>query len=484
MNNILKINFRKRKRLASVLGLALDGDRLDGVVLRRVNGSLQLQQSFSVALTLDPLTAAPELVGREIRNQLDAAGVRERYCVLGVPLKWVLTAQTELPPLPEADAASLLQMEAERGFPTDVSTLQLASSRCPLAADKKYVLLAGIPSAHIATLEQVLAAAKLKPVSFALGIAALQPPAAENANGVLALAIGESAVSLQITCGGVAALRALEGAIENPNGRPALLPDLVARESRITLGQLPAELRDTVKRIRIFGPRELAQQLADEMELRFEPMGLNIEIVSAYSPNEFGMQLPPEASLSAAFSLAARLLAGQSPAFEFLPPKPTTIEQFATKYSSGRLRTIGAVAAGIVAIVGGTFLVQQIELWRLRSQWSGMSAKVLELQGVQNQIRQFQPWFATSFRDLAILRQLTLAFPEDGIVTVKTIEIQEGNTVSCSGNARDNAALLATLAKLGATDGVSNLKVDLIHGKAPMQFTFDFQYGNGGANEN
>jgi len=28
------------------------------------------------------------------------------------------------------------------------------------------------------------------------------------------------------------------------------------------------------------------------------------------------------------------------------------------------------------------------------------------------------------------------------------------------------------------------LKVDLIHGKAPMQFTFDFQYGNGGANEN
>jgi len=123
-------------------------------------------------------------------------------------------------------------------------------------------------------------------------------------------------------------------------------------------------------------------------------------------------------------------------------------------------------------------------LWRLRSQWSGISAKVLELQGVQGQIRQFRPWFDDSFRDLAILRQLTLAFPEDGAVTAKTIEIQAGNTVSCSGNARDNASLLATLAKLGAADGVSNLKVDLIHGKAPMQFTFDFQYGNGGGNEN
>jgi hypothetical protein len=481
MNNILKINFRKRKKLPSVLGLALDGGRLDGVVLRRVNGSLQLQQSFSAALTLDPLTAAPELVGREIRNQLDAAGVRERHCVLGLPLKWVLTAHTELPPLPEADAASLLQMEAERGFSTDVAALQTADSRCPLAGDKKYVLLAGIPGAHIATIEQVLAAAKLKPVSFALGLAALQSPSAENSNGVLALAVGESTVSLQITCGGgVAALRALEGAIENEGGRRALHAGLVAREARITLGQLPAELRDAVKRIRIFGPRELAQQLADEMELRFEPMGLQIEVVSAYAPDEFGAQLPAEAPVSAAFSLAARPLTGQSPAFEFLPPKPTLIEQFATKYSSGRLRTIGAVAAGIVAIAGLLFLIQQIELWHLRSQWSGMSAKVLELQAVQDQIQQYGPWYDDSFRDLAILRQLSLAFPEDGAVTAKTIEIRDDNTVSCSGNARDYTALLAMQAKLRTADGVSDLKLDQIRGKSPMQFTFDFQYGSGG----
>ncbi len=210
-------------------------------------------------------------------------------------------------------------------------------------------------------------------------------------------------------------------------------------------------------------------------------MGLSVEVVSAYKPDEFGAQLPPDASLSAAFSLAARLLVEQPPAFDFLPPKLTIIQQFAAKYSSGRLRTVGAIAAGIVAIVGAMFMIQQIELWHLRSQWSGMSAKVLELQGVQNHIQQFQPWFDDSFRDLAILRQLTLAFPEDGVVTAKTIQIQEGNTVSCSGNAQNNAALLATLGKLSGAEGVSNLKVDLIHGKAPMQFTFDFQYANGGA---
>jgi len=485
MNNVLKINFGRRKRLTSVLGLALDGSRLEGVVLRRTNGALQLQQTFSVTLSLDPLTAAPELIGREIRNHLDAAGVRERHCVVGVPLKWTLMAHTELPPLPGADAASLLQLEAERGFPCDVTTLRLANSRCPLSADKQQVMLAGIPNAHLAVLEQVLAAAKLKPVSFALGLAALQPPTEETSSGVLALAVGESQVSLQITCGGgVVALRGLEGAIEEEAGRRKLQADLVAREARITLGQLPAELRDAVKRIRIFGPRELAQQLADEMELRFEPMGLSVEIATAYPPNEFGVQLPLEASVSPAFSLAARLLAGQTPVFEFLPPKPTALEQLVAKYSSGRLRSAGAAAAGVAAIVGGLFLFQEFQLILLRSRWSAMSAKVQELDGLQQQIQQYRPWFDDSFRSLTILRQLTLAFSEDGAVTAKTVEIRDGNTVTCSGTARDNASLLRTLNQLRTAKGVTDVKLGQIRGKSPMQFTFDIHYANGGGNEN
>src|SRR5471030_2926507 len=335
MSKILKINFRKRKRLTSLLGLTLDGSKLEGVVLRRTNGSLQLLQSFSATLTLDPLTAAPELVGREIRNALDAAGVRERNCIVGVPLKWALAGQTELPQIDEADAASLLQMEAERTFSTDVTTLRMADSSCALADGKQYVTLVGISNSQLAT-----------------------------------LVLGESHVGLQITAaGGVAALRALEGAVENEGSRRTLNAGLVSRETRVTLGQLPAELRATVKRIRIFGARDLAQPLADEMKSRFEPMGLRVEIVSAYAPGEFGVQLPLEASLSAAFSLAARRLTEQGTPFEFLLPKPTLLQQFSAKYSSGKLKTVGAIAAGVLLILGGIFMVQEIELMLLNSQW-------------------------------------------------------------------------------------------------------------------
>ena len=481
MSNILKIKFAKRKRLTSLLGLTLDGSRLEGAVLRNTGGSLQLLQSFSATLTLDPLTAAPELVAREIRNQLDAAGVRERNCIVGVPLKWALTAQAELPQLEEADAASLLQLEAEKNFHSDVATLRLADSGCALPGGRQHVTLVGIAGSQLATLEQVLTAAKLRPVSFTLGLAALQPPGAESSNGVLALVLGESHVGLQVTAaGGIAALRALEGAVEHEGARRTLNAGLVAREARVTLGQLPAELRETVKRIRIFGPRDLAQPLADEMESRFAPLGLRIDVVSAYPAGEFGVQLPLEAPLSAAFSLAARRLTDQPEAFEFLLPKPTLLQQFSSKYASGKLKTISAIAAGVLLIFLGLFLYQQIQLMLLRSQWQKMEKQVAELNALQAQSRQFRPWFDDTYTALSIIRQLTLAFPEDGSVTAKTIEIHGDNAVACTGTTRDYASVLAMQARLRAETGIQDVQLETIRGKTPMQFTFNFHYGSGG----
>src|SRR5438105_4977218 len=159
MIDLLNLNKKKSRRLSSLLGLALDGSRLDGVVLRRSNGSLEVLQSFSVALSLDPLTADSELVGREIRNHLDAAGIRARRCVVGVPLKWALTTHAEVPDLPEEDLPGFLQIEAERGFPCDVQTLLVRHSISRTPSGKRHATLLGIPRNHLLLLEDALHAA-------------------------------------------------------------------------------------------------------------------------------------------------------------------------------------------------------------------------------------------------------------------------------------------------------------------------------------
>lgn len=474
----------KKQRLSSILGLSLDGGSLEGVVLRRTNGSLEIGKSFSTPLSLDPLTNEPELVGREIRNHLDKAGIRERRCAVCLPLNWALTQQTKLPALPEADIDNFLQIEAERGFPYGAETLFVSSLRNQLPSGDQFAAQVAIPRDHLRRIEKALAAAKLKPVAFSLGITALQSPVEDPGRGIMALVIGERGVGLQAAFGGgIAALRMLEGTVENEGGRRHVDADLVAREIRITLGQLPAEVRDAMRHLRVFGPEPQARRLVDELRPRAEAMGLSIEWVASYPPDQFRAHLPPGVPVSSALSVAARHLAAGGAVLDFLPPKARPWQQLATRYSSKKLVWLGATAGSIALLVALCFLVQQWQLSRWRGKWSKIAPRVAELEQMQHQIKKFRPWFDESCRVLTILRKLTEAFPEDGSVAAKTVEVRELSAVTCSGTARDSDAFYKTLDRLSSIKGIADVKTDQIRGKAPVQFTFNFSWVEGGAND-
>ena len=478
----MMISLKRQRTRSSLLSLAFDNGRIDGVVVRRSNGSLKIQKTFNAALALNPLTGDPELVGREIRNHLDLAGIRERTCAVCLPLGWALCLQTRIPEMAEADVNSFLEIEAERGFPYGPDALSVGCSRYQSSNADRHATLVAVPRNNLAQLEKALRSAQLKPVSFTLGITALQGPEKESPQGTIALLVGDASVDLQVTCGGgVAALRALEGAIETEGVQKRFYPDLLAREIRITLGQLPAEFRDAVRKVRVFGRAESAQRFANEIRPRLESMGLRVELPQTYPADEFSSRLPAETAPSPAVSLAAQTLTGATPGFEFLPPRTSSWQQLTARFSSRKLAWVGASAGVALLLVVGAFLVQQWQLSRLQSRWTTMQPMVRELDAMQQRIKQFRPWFDDSFRSLSILRRVTEAFPDDGAVSAKSLEIRDLSTVACSGVARDNQAFFRMLDQLRAARGeVNNLKVDQVRGKTPLQFTFNFQWGEGG----
>ena len=65
-----------------------------------------------------------------------------------------------------------------------------------------------------------------------------------------------------------------------------------------------------------------------------------------------------------------------------------------------------------------------------------------------------------------------------GNVTAKSFEIHGSATptVSVTGTARDNTALLKTTDDLRKIKEVQGLKIEQIRGKAPQQFTFTFRW--------
>jgi hypothetical protein len=466
----------KNRRTHSVLGLSLDGARLDAVVLRRTNGSAQITATLEATVALDPMTADPELVGSDIRNRLDAAGIRERRCVVCLPLNWVMLVQANLPELAEADLASLLQLEAERGFPYSPDALVLVQSRCSLPSGRVATQLA-VSREHIARLERVLRAARLVPVRFSLSLPVLDDPALDPAAGTVALALGEHDVGLQLTAGGgILALRTLDNALELDGADKHVCADTVARELRITLGQLAPDTRSLIRRLRVFGSGPIADTLARELTPRAQQLGLAVERVAKPAARNYGISLPNTSALTPALALAARHLAGHKAFLDFLPPRVSAWQQLTARYSSRKLASTGAIAAVLALLAVTPLLFQHVELSRLRSQWSAMEPKVREVEQIQDQIRQFRPWFDDSLRTLTILKRLTEAFPEDGAVTAKSIEIRDAAPITCRGTARNNPDLMRVLDQLGQASEIADVNVENLSGKSPLQFSFNFQW--------
>src|SRR5262249_21339040 len=149
------------------------------------------------------------------------------------------------------------------------------------------------------------------------------------------LAVGEESVGLQVTCGGgIAVLRSLDSAVETEGAHKHLNSDLLAREIRITIGQLPAELRDSVRTVRVYGRGEHVERFADEFKSSAQTMGMRVDLVKDYPPDEFRSKLPSGTAVSPAVSLAAGFLTGTNARFDFLPPRVSQWQQLTARFSS------------------------------------------------------------------------------------------------------------------------------------------------------
>jgi hypothetical protein len=466
----LSMKLKPSKRAQSVLGLTLIDGQLRACHMVRAKGGLEVVKTANAALTLDVLHPEAELVGREIKNHLDAAGIRERHCIVGLPPRWVMTQQTKVPELSADDTSSYLQIEAEKGFPVDPAHLLIARS-FQRSAVGSYVTQLAVRQEQIAQLTAVLKAAGLKPVSYSVGLAVLPGAVTAAGHGRITVAADAAGIALLVSAGGgIAAFRTCEATIESEAGEKIMHGASVARELRITFEQVPAELRAEVKELFLTGDTNLVRQLAESLADWAKAAGLKI------SRGDL-----PEKNVAAEMTekLAGHWLEVGPGPLEFLPPRPSRWSLMMARYNSKRMATAGFALAGlaVVALIAFTWL--EVRRWSLRSEWASMQAQVTQLDAVQSKIREFRPFFDTSFRSLSIMKRVTECFPENGSVTARSFEVHGNSLVTISGTARDNASLLRVQELLRKAKEVQGLKIEQIRGKTPMQFTLTFRWNTG-----
>jgi hypothetical protein len=464
----MKLNAKRPPQ--SILALALGDGQLRAAHVARAKNAIAVLRTASAPLAIDLLHPEPELVGREIKNHLEAAHIRERHCIVALPPAWVMGQHAAVPDLSAEDTASFLQIEAEKGFPSSPDELQIARSPHRTGADR-YVTQLAVRQEQVARLSEVLKHAGLKPVSYSLGLVSWPEAVPAAGQGRMTLWLEPRGATLLVAAGGgIAAFRTMEATIESEVGEKVINGAALVRELRITFEQVPAGLRDEVRRLTLQGDPAMIAPLAEVVARWARDAGLEVE-KGAATAKPSGEELLEQ--------MGTRFLQiGTSP-LEFLPPRPSRWALLLARYNSRRLASAGFGAAAAALIVAAGFGWQEYRLWSLRSEWQGMAEEVKDLDAVQARIREFRPWYDANFRNLSIFKRVVECFPDNGSVTAKAFEIHSPAAVSVTGTARDNASLLRTLDQLRQAKEVQGLKIEQIRGKTPAQFTFTFRWVGG-----
>ncbi|MCX7014871.1 MAG: hypothetical protein NTW86_20360 [Candidatus Sumerlaeota bacterium] len=454
----------KSKPVSRLLGLAFEDQGFAAAFMRRTETRLTVERFARLHMSLDPTSDDPDLVGREIRHLLAGAGMRERRCLVCVPLKWIMSARVETPELSEEDLQSFLEIRAEREFSFPLDDLALGVSRFATRDGGRGAMLAAVPLARIQALRTALRAAGLKPLSITLGVAALarRPSGSSDCRAVV---VGdERGADLAVACGGgVAALRRMEEKRTDAAPGGGMDVRAIGRQVRITLGNLPGTLGDDLREVEAFGARQVAEPLAAEIEAALRRAGSAARAVLGGVETELNLNGTKEAAGAMPLLAAmAACLKGLPLEFEFLAAKrkkgPT---QEAQRVKRTTIRAAIAAAAVAAALVGAV-LYQKWELASLESEWVGLEPQVAQVETIQARIRGVRPWFDETLPNLDVLRALAMAFPERGTVWATSVRIKDGAEVTVSGRVQSREDLFAMCDRLKASGDLANFQTPVL----------------------
>ena len=471
----------KYRKYKSLLGISFEEKRMTACSLRLTGDRLTVEKTLNASLTLDLLNSDPELMGRELRKHLEEGGIRENRCVVSLPAKWMLTCQTELPSgLSGEDRESFIRIQSEREFPFSPDDLCMSVSYFQAPQGQKQATIVAMPSRHLATIQKVLRAARVQPVSISLGITTLIDHRTQS--GVAVLVVNEDGIDIMIAGGGgIAALRSLPEAVEaGPEGK-SLDIDLVIRELRITLGQLPGSLKDSIRSLWIVGAPEGSLSVYEKVKDAATAMGMSVINMSLAEKLPLANPEAVRKITPVSYAPAVGCLLGSVVELEFLPPRASWRKKIASRVSARYTFWLAGAAIALAMALGTALLIQYWYLSRLEKKWGTIEPGVSRIQSLQEQIRKYRSWYDDSIQSLSIIKKVTSAFPEGNTVWMRSLEIKELSKVSCSGDARTSRDWLEMLERLRKTKGIEDLQVLQVRGNAPLLFSFSFRWNGEGS---
>jgi len=473
-------------RTRKILGLAIEEDRILIVESRISTQRNEIKRAGEFILPQDVSYNEPNRLGLLLNQFLRKSHFTAKNALIGLPAKWLIVHKKHLPPTDTESLSNILKLQAEREFSMDLNKLVFDYTDMNNSTENHSLLL-------IATMQQkmnmVVATARtaglnvLSVTSSSLTLSRVFRPAAHSP-GHYTLYIRPNYA---------------EFVAENSNGfhlmKHLSLAASIGNDPNMAMESLRLQLQRSLPAIPYDENPTYPQQLVfwDEVGLDDEAIGQleqcfprSVEVHNGREEFALDKTIPTQQPTDGHFSAAAGLALSPGQARQ-LPIDFLNSRISPKKKSPRRKQLLWAMIVGVAISLCGMSLFwdwqndkQQVAV--LTGQLEQMKEDIAAAQNMVEKVSFARTWYSGRYQTLDCLRELTLAFPQEGNIWATNLVLREDMRGIISGQSVNEADVLGVLDKLKANDCFSNVKMLYMRGTGrdsqDIAFAIDFSFNN------
>ncbi len=454
-------------RARKILGLAIEQRSILAVEIRLDGERFEVKRAAEFVFPEEVSFDEPTRLGQLLRQFLREYRFVAKYAVLGIPAKWLIVREKNIPPTNADALAGILKIQAERDFSLDFNDLALDYSGEASSTENSSLLLV---AALRRTIDQIVTTAQaaglsvLSVTSSALALASTSSHSQSASRYVLY--IRPDYVEFLVQSGKYfRVLKHLPVTIPGQQdakrvSENSTIESLVIEVSRLVSLLSHGPGTSEPEKMFVWDAANLGPGAMQTLSERLSP---KVEVIDGSAVSVIEKSAQSSEAERRQFAAAAALgLAGARP--ELLPidflhsrisPRKSKIP--------GRL-TLWAAAVGMALILCGVFLFWDLqkdkeEVAALKMRLEQMQEDIEAAQSIVDKVSFARGWYSGRPKVLDCLRGLTLAFPTEGRIWATSLAMHEDKRGIISGKSLDEISVLEVLDTLKGNGIFSNVKM-------------------------
>jgi len=483
----MKIGNRK------VLGIAFEERYAVVSEVRLAHGVRTVERTGEFLFPDDAGWQDPQRLGKAFGQFLRDGHFSAGRAVVGLPAKWLMAREVNVPPAAPAATADIVRLEAEREFAPDPAALGMDYSDALDAREARPVFLVGALRERLTQVQTVAEAARIKLLAVTSTALAVSSATTDSTAAVGITLVLRPENSDLVACVGrqfcvMQHVRLSESAPAGADAASGVMVAAIEREVRRALGTVArSHTQEGAAELTIWDGLGLP---ADALRGMTAHLGFDVKLRSQLPevrlhPAQTG-EAPALVRFVPATALGISALNGHRPPIDLLhsrlaPPAKKLLGRRA-------LLAVGAAAAlaAVIFLVTWFWQSEVANVANLKNRYEKAKPQIDVAQALVDKIARTRDWYEGRPRLLDCLRELTMVAPSDGRVwftkvTIKPILVAETHAaaaqpgkspavkpapkkvmdVAVIGIASDERPLLEMCDRLRRVKGLSDLKTSM-----------------------